>query len=191
LKNIRDRFSNDEISIPFPRQYAAKIAVLFNGLGLRIELNQGIAKYRPNLMDVIINQSPTKLYCFTSKRFHSSNSNYFVFHLGIGVFRQLCFKATCRAMKTMQPSAVSEATTWAITPGMMLVFREFLQQQVSSFYPPFSKRHIAVLFRDLSKMMPKDYNDEDLQDTDESTENNADLSTLLQSAPSLDDVDKQ
>jgi hypothetical protein len=186
---VRCGGGNAEISIPFPRTFANEICDIVHGLLPQVYLNPSGAKYRPNLMDVIISQKSTSLYCFTSQRVHSSNGNYFVFHLGRGEFKQLCFKATCVARRSTNLKHILEHSQWQITPAMTMVFREFLRREVCSLYAPVRGASIVTLFRDLHKLTPSDYNDASPEDDASEECNTDDLGAILQTALPLSAID--
>lgn len=179
---------NAAMSIPFPRSFAIEICNIVHGMLPQVFLNPMSAKYRPNLMDVIIPQKSSSLYCFTSQRVHSSNSNYFVFHLGRGEFKQLCFKATCVTRRSANAKQVAEQSQWSISPAMNLVFRDFLRREVCSLYAPVRNASILTLFRDLNTLIPIEYKDEDQDDVIDD-EVSTEISEILKKAPSLSKVD--
>lgn len=173
----RDRASNLEQHLPLPRSIADELCGLVHGMLPQVRLNPCSAKYRPNLMDIIIGQDSGSLYCFTSERAHSSNGNYFVFHLTTGVFKQLCFKSACKGTRHRTNMRVTERTQWKLSAAMKGVMRDFLTRAACSFYAPIHTRQICTLFKDLRAMIPPDY-DETVEDA-ENIESMSDIASLI------------
>lgn len=175
--------SNTLVHVGFPVSVAEKLCEIVHTLHPQITLIPQGAKYRPNQMLVILNQSARCLRCLVSDRTHTSPGNYFVFDLVRGRYKQLCFKQTCRSIRESRTETACRSS-WSFPPAMDTVMREFLAHSNASLFAPMLPSELASLFAHIACVMPADYVDDVKSDEDDTL---TDLDDLLANGLTLEE----